>query len=216
MGNTFLRRYTNLAAAIHLLKNRQVTLLDPSTWDDKNDAFFMSEYQKKIRASSVLALCFADSIETYHHWRVFSHGSDGVCIEFDNVRLLKAFDSDTGVKHGPINYTRLSDARRMTDIDIEVLPYLKRWPYGDEAEYRAVYVDKRVSKPIHDVPIPLNSINRITLSTWLAASLSDSVKSLLKSIEDCCSLEICRSTLIDNKVWKGLAGKAPPVVPYSP
>ena len=216
MERTILRRYTNLAAAIHLLKTRQITLLDPSTWDDRNDAFFMSEYKRKIGASSVLALCFADSIETYHHWRVFSHGSDGVCIVFHKDRLLRAFDSVGGVEHGWINYTRLREAQRMTDIDIGELPYLKRWPYGDEAEYRAVYVDQENRKRFHEVPIRLNCISRIILSPWLTTSLSHSVKALLKSVRGCSKLKIYRSTLIDSREWKKLSGRAAPVEPYSP
>ena len=205
MGITFLRRYTNLASAIHLLKNRNITLLDPSTWDDRNDAFFISEYKKKSEALSVLALCFAEVGERYHHWRVFSHGSDGVCIEFNKERLLEAFDSDIGVNHGAINYTRLRDAQRMKDIDTEELPYFKRWPYGDEKEYRAVYVDKQASKTLHDVPIDLNCINRIILSPWLAISLADSVRALLRSITGCRKMKVHRSTLIDNRDWKRLA-----------
>lgn len=202
MGSTSLWRYTNLAAVIHLLESRQITLLNPSTWDDSNDAFFMSVYKERKKASSVLALCFAESPQTYHHWRVFSHGTDGVCIEFDKFRLLKSLDADGGVKHGSINYARLRDVRRMTDIATEELPYVKRWPYKDEAEYRAVYVDHVDPKPFHDVPIPLNSINRITLSPWLATSLADSVKSHLKSKTGCSKLKIYRSTLIDNPNWK--------------
>ena len=40
-----LRRYTNLASALHILQNRCLTLLSPETWDDRNDAYFMSEYK---------------------------------------------------------------------------------------------------------------------------------------------------------------------------
>lgn len=216
MTSTTFRRYTNLAAAIHLLQKRKITLLDPSTWDDRNDAYFMSEYKRRANAASVLALCFAESHETYHHWRVFSHGSDGVCIEFDKDGLLGAFNHDRGVRHGVMNYTLLKQAKSMADVDIEQLPFLKRWPYGDEAEYRAVYVDRDVSKPFHDVPISLGHIKRITLSPWLAAPLAESVKGTLKAIDGCSKIKIYRSTLIDNPDWKKLAGRAAPVVPDNP
>jgi hypothetical protein len=42
-----LHRFTNLAAAIHMLRTRTITLLDPNTWDDKNDAYFMAEYKRQ-------------------------------------------------------------------------------------------------------------------------------------------------------------------------
>ncbi len=45
MEENVLLRYTNLAAAIHLLRNRCLTLLNPATWTDRNDAFFLAEYK---------------------------------------------------------------------------------------------------------------------------------------------------------------------------
>ena len=84
-----LRRFTNLAATIHMLRTRTITLLDPGTWDDKNDAFFMAQYKRQKDLKALLALCFADCPETYHHWRVFSHGADGVRVEFDKALLLR-------------------------------------------------------------------------------------------------------------------------------
>lgn len=49
------RRYTNLAAAIHLLQSRKITLLNPARWDDANDAYFMGEYKRLAGAETVLA-----------------------------------------------------------------------------------------------------------------------------------------------------------------
>jgi hypothetical protein len=57
------RRYTNLAAAIHLLRKKTITLLSPATWDDRNDAFCMAEYQRILGFKTALALCFAESNE---------------------------------------------------------------------------------------------------------------------------------------------------------
>jgi len=104
-----LHRYTNLAATIHLLQTRQITLLNPATWDDRNDAYFMAEYKRHKKAETVLALCFTAQNETYHHWRVFSHGTDGVRLEFDREPLVAAFKSqpDVGVR------CRVRHAKRM-------------------------------------------------------------------------------------------------------
>jgi hypothetical protein len=38
MSEDYLRRYTDLTALIYLLHQRKITLLDPSSWDDKNDS----------------------------------------------------------------------------------------------------------------------------------------------------------------------------------
>ena len=95
MSGPSLYRYTNLAATIYMLRTRNITLLNPATWDDTNDFYFMSEYKRLKDAKSVLALCFAESEESYHHWRIFSSGSDGVRIEFDKPALLGALKSDS-------------------------------------------------------------------------------------------------------------------------
>jgi hypothetical protein len=129
---------------------------------DTNDAFFLSEYKRLTAVKTVLALCFAEREETYHHWRVYSRGSDGVCVEFDAERIKDTLASTPGVKHGRVDYDLLSNITRMREVDAEKLPFLKRWPFGDEREYRAIYVNTVEEKDFRDVPIELGSLRRIT------------------------------------------------------
>lgn len=211
MTERTLRRYTNMASTLHILHNRCLTLLSPETWDDRNDIFFMSEYKRLKCVKTVLAICLADREETYHHWQVFSRGSDGICIEFYREKLLAAFDAADGVKHRHVNYEPLSGVNKMHDADLlEKLPFTKRWPYGDETEYRAVHVDDHIEKLTFSVPIKIAAIKRITLSPWLAPTLVDAVKMTLKSIPGCENLKIYRSTLTDNKRWQELTKRATP------
>ena len=65
-----LRRYTDLPALLYLLRTRSITLLDPSSWDDKNDSYYLEKYKEKKSLQTVLALCLSTAEETYHHWRV--------------------------------------------------------------------------------------------------------------------------------------------------
>jgi hypothetical protein len=44
---------------------------------------------RNIAQGTVFALCFREGDETHHRWRVFVHGSSGVCIRFDRASLLK-------------------------------------------------------------------------------------------------------------------------------
>lgn len=214
MSEQTFRRYTNLASTLHILQNRCLSLLSPDTWDDRNDTYFMSEYKRLKSVKTILAICIADREETYHHWQVFSRGSDGVCIEFDRDKLLAAFDA-AGVTHRYVSYELITNVNTMRDVNLEILPFIKRWPYGDEREYRAVYVSAEEELPVFPVPIALAAIRRITLSPWLAPALVDPVKKTLKSLPGCGNLRIYRSTLIDNKQWQKLAGRVapPPTVP---
>ena len=202
------RRYTNLAAVIHLLQTREITLLNPATWDDRNDAYFMAEYKRLLQAKTVLALCFAESEETYHHWRVFSHGADGICLEFDKQALLSAFDGHRRIRLGAVNYRQIRTLRARTEIGIEELPFLKRLPYQDEKEFRIVYADPEVAVEFRNFPLDLAWIRRITLSPWMSQALSRSVVKTLRSIPGCEKLRISRSTLVGNNEWQELTARA--------
>lgn len=203
------RRYTNLAAAIHLLQTREITLLDPASWDDKNDAHFMQEYKAIRGFANVFAICFAETQETYHHWRVFSAGVDGVCVEFDKDRILSAFDGDPAIRKGPVSYRLLDTLRKRDEIDVEELPFLKRKPYEPECEYRVVYAEKDADpKAAQSFPIELGWIRRITLSPWMHESLRRSVATTLRAIPGCAALKVARSTLVGNREWQALTDKA--------
>ena len=194
-------RYTNLAATIHLLKTKNITLLNPTTWDDRNDAYFMAEYKRLKNAKAVLTLCFAGGRETYHHWRVFANGIDGIRVTFDKEKLLTALDGDSRIKHGYVNYKLIKNVNK---LNAEELPFLKRVPFVDESEYQAVYADRREAEEYVNYEIEIRWIRRITVSPWMPAPLSRSVIRVLKSIEACSSLSIRRSGLIDTDAWKAL------------
>jgi hypothetical protein len=199
-----LRRYTSLPALLHILRNKQITLLSPASWDDKNDAFFMSQYKERKKMASVLALCFSEAHETYHHWRVFTHGSDGVCVVFKREDFLAAFDSIRNVQKGPITYKSIS-AMKNFHPPVEQLPFLKRQPFKDEKEFRIVYVSRRVEMDSKGFDIDLACIRRITLNPWMPKSLADVVEDTIRSIDGCEKIEVYQTTLLDNERWKRAA-----------
>jgi hypothetical protein len=198
---TFLRRYTDLPALLHLLSSRQITLLDPKTWDDRNDAFFMSQYIERKALKSILALCFSQVAETYHHWRVFSNGPAGVCIVFDRAALLSAFNRRIGITTKTVEYLTLKEARKHL-FELQSLPFLKRSGFKPEGEFRVVF-ESPIDELTHlDVPIELSCIRSVSLSPWLHASLSESAIKAIRAIDGCSKLKVSRSTLISNEQWK--------------
>lgn len=199
-----LRRYTNLAAVIHHLQTKTITLLDPDYWQDRNDAHFIKEYKNKRNAKTVLALCFAEQLERSHHWQVFAAGIDGVCIQFDKNPLLETLDEADGFKHGAMDYASMKNFSE-NPRELEKLPFVKRIPYKDEREYRIIYVDESETMETKPIDIEISWIKRVTLSPWIPKDLARSTRDVLKSIDGCGSLKIYRSTLFESEKWKNLA-----------
>jgi hypothetical protein len=179
-------------------------LLSPASWDDKNDAFFMMQYKQRSGVKSALALCFSEADETYHHWRVFTHGSDGVCIRFQRDKLVKAFAKNTGIKTGLVEYKRIDALEASPPNDLD-LPFRKRLPYKDEMEFRIVYIDRKEEVETKGFQISLDCIERITLSPWMPKSLAEAVESTINSIPGCEKINVYRSSLLENERWKRTA-----------
>ena len=131
MPEKFLRRYTTLPSLIYTLSEKRLTLLDPQSWDDKNDSYYLQLYKEKKKRQCVLALCFSLSNETYHHWSVFAEGAAGVCIQFDRKRLTAAFKAQPGVRTGRVKYLLLPEIRKR-GLKIAELPFCKRHAYQHE------------------------------------------------------------------------------------
>jgi len=207
MSGDFLRRYTDLPALIYLLSKRRLTLLDPASWDDSNDYYYLSQYKKRRGLESVLALCFSQVAETYHHWRVFASGSSGVCIRFNRRKLLDALKRQAGLRAGNVTYLTLGKIEDLNPA-VKDLPFLKRYAFQDEREYRVIYESRTVRVPKLEIAIPLSCISEIVLSPWLHPSLKGRVLRLLKSIEGCSSISFRQSRLIGSAQWKSFADKA--------
>jgi len=207
MSNQSYRRYTDLPALIQLLTNKELTLLNPSSWDDKNDSYFLSIYKEKKNQKSVLALCFTRESETYHHWRVFSAGSSGVCINFNASALENTFRKAKGVRFKEVRYLKIDEMRNKRPTTSQ-LPFIKRIPYKHEKEFRALWESQDEETNALNIPIDLSSITRITLSPWMHPSLRKSVVATLKRIDGCKSIPMWRSTLTENEDWKAYGARS--------
>ena len=198
LTKNFLRRYSNLPSLIHLLTTRSLTFLDPESWNDKNDSLFMRLYKQNKELDTLLAVCFSQVTETYHHWSVFASGSSGVCISFKKQELLAELRQHEGIRMREVSYLSLNELesvpRRAAD-----LPFMKRAPFKDEAEYRVTFEEKGDSRPYLDIGISLSCIDHVTLSPWMPQAVSESVKSALKRIDGAEEVRVSRSTLIQNE-----------------
>ena len=198
-----------------------MTLRDPRQWDDRNDSYFLEKYKEHKGLKTLLALCFAEaSSETYHHWRVFSSGVNGVCIYFDKSRIVNAFKKkckEDGI--APIarymEYVKI-DQLEKNPPGVDDLPFRKWYPYGDEREYRIVCAGKKSLPDDWSFKIDLDCIERVSLSPWMPVTIEGTLICHLKSIPGCSALRISRSRLTDFHDWKAVADKIVGRAPIDP
>lgn len=190
-----------------MLSMKQITLLDPKTWDDRNDSFFMALYKERKKLKTLLALCFSQTSETYHHWRVFSNGPAGVCVEFDRAALLDSAQKTPGIKANNMEYLTLR-AARTRKLKTDELPFVKRYGFKPEKEFRFVYESTDEELQSLNIPIDIDCIRSISLSPWMHPSHSKSTVAAIRAIDQCSRLRVSRSTLISNEQWKSLGKNA--------
>lgn len=207
-----LRRYIDLAVACHILQSRSLTLIDPERWDDGNDRFGIAEYKDRRHLKSLLAMCFADCPETYHHWKVFAPGMSGVCLEFYKEPLINKFATIPGLSYRGVEYRKVYLQRR-AKWEVADLPFIKRAPYEPEREFRVIYESAENELDHFNVEVDFSWIHRVILSPWLPKAMKLSITAVLRAIPGCSHLTVQGTALIDSDTWKSHVRHAsePPV-----
>ncbi|PBQ34576.1 hypothetical protein CNR22_23285 [Sphingobacteriaceae bacterium] len=198
--DNFLNRFTTIPFLMDMLTRQKLTLLNPAFWEDYNDRVTMDLYKNKKKAGSIYALCLSDRRETIHHWTAFANGTSGCCIEFDRKKLIECLDKTKSLSHGKVKYVKINDLADYGS-NIKQLPYLKRDPFEPEREYRIIALGKEDQKPAFDVPLDINCIRRITLSSRLPDPVFNSVKDGLMNLAPEFKGRISHSTLLGNPKW---------------
>ncbi|OOQ61910.1 DUF2971 domain-containing protein [Mucilaginibacter pedocola] len=196
-----LNRFTTLPVLLDLLQRKKLTLLNPKLWDDKNDSEVILAYKEKKNIKNLFAVCLSHGDETIHHWKTFSDGTSGCLIEFNAEKLFEIIDKVDNLKHGKVIYRKLSDVEKAdSPIDVDKMPFTKRWPYRCEEEYRII-VESNTDETFFEIDIPLDVIKRITISQHMPEPIYATLKNHLKGLRGDPKSRINRSTLYENKRW---------------
>jgi len=197
-----IRRYTSLSGVVDILRRQQLPLLNPESWDDRNDRYFMDLYKEARQLGGLYALCAAQCAETYHHWKVFTGGAEGACLEIRREPFEALLSQLQHVRFKTVDYLVLEKVDRLRPQDLANLPFCKRYGFTDEIEYRVIAETAEPQQPVLRIDFPLELIGRIELSPWLPDAVAESVQAVLSSITADHAIEIRRSRLIDNDRWK--------------
>jgi hypothetical protein len=201
---TCIRRYTSLPQLIHLLRTKTLTLVDPANWDDKNDASLIENYKDVSQMSSVLALCFTESSETYHHWKIYAEGMSGVCVEFYKDAFIDAIKGRSGIRVGSVKYLRIDQLRSYLKTPRK-WPFLKRIPYYGEEEFRVIYEERRKEpRKAYSLPFPIKAIRAVHLSPWLYPDLAERLKETINYLPNCSEISVLKTTLVRSKTWQAV------------
>ena len=197
-----LRRYTELSFAIEYLATERLALLSPDTWDDRNDAHNLDVFvQRTPGVSNAYALCMTEAPETYHHWKIFSPGTSGVCILFNKKLLVEAAKRASSVQAKRVQYKQLSDLDNVV-LKAEAIPFMKRYAFRDEREFRLVRTSNKNKGRTFPISVPRSAIVAVILSPWIPYDVAVKVGQTLRKIEGCSKLDVKHSTLVANQKWK--------------
>ncbi|WP_431127010.1 hypothetical protein [Variovorax paradoxus] len=203
-SSVVLRRYTDLASLLDMLQRRAITLLSPSSWDDRNDRLMMETYREFGKLKTLLALCLTSTGETYHHWKVFTHASNGVCIQFHRAKFIRTMQ-EAGVEVKEMSYLKF-DQLVADEIPARELPFIKRLAFRHEGEVRALYESTRAENA-KTVEFDISIISKITLNPWLPAPVADSVINIIQGLVGHWRGRVMQSQLIESPTWKDFAAK---------
>lgn len=195
-----LNRFTTLPVLLDMLQRKRITLLNPKLWEDRNDSEIILAYKQKKDVRNLFAVCMSIDDETVHHWKTFSNGPSGCLIEFSPRKLFEILNNISGIKHGRVNYKTLAHVEKAKSLDIDEMPFTKRWPYRCEKEYRIIY---ETDEPMDffEIPIDLGIIRRITISQHMPQQIYNTIKDHLKTVSKNPDGKINRSTLYENQLW---------------
>jgi hypothetical protein len=215
-----IRRYMSIPALIDTLRRKKLAILNPDSWDDKNDKLFMKVYKDHTGAKGLYGLCAALRAETYHHWKIFGGGASGACAVLKRGPLeahldLRQADPGTKIRYGEVKYLRLPEVQALTHADIERIPFVKRYGFKDEDEYRIIVETTERQQPALFINCPLDWIETVYLNPWLYENQAESLIETIEAIPGCEDLDIRLSQLTDSTTWREAADRIAekPVLP---
>ena len=198
----FLSRYTTLPFVLDILERKRIVLLPPDYWSDRNDSLVLQKYKQSMGLTCLLALCFTKGGDTIHHWNTFANGPAGCRIIFKAEPLLNAVTKVKGVRSGIVVYIKINELKRHSKVT-NTWPFIKRWPYSCEDEYRIIYestTPRDCNKMKLEISIDLDCIDSIRINQSVPRKVFKSIKKFIQSKVD---VHVGPSYIQEHPTWLG-------------
>lgn len=199
-SDAILRRYTSLPILVDMLVRSRLTIIGFDHWADANDRRALELYRDKLRYGFVGAMCLTMAPETFHHWQIFAQGESGVCVVLDRLALERALADLPNFIAGPVEYVQLNAINGIDAGDIHRLPFLKRYGFRDEREYRLLGFAPDASGSM-SVELTTDLVRRVTFGPSTHPAVVDSLRIALRALPGWRNLRVGRSNLTSNETW---------------
>jgi hypothetical protein len=203
-SNNCLNRFTKSTYALQMLKDEEILLPRPDNWIDKNDVIPLQYYRIAKQKMDLFALCFTHQRETAYHWYINNDLNSTCCIEFYKDKFEEIINGNNKKASrgkflfNTINYKMISKIKKLNINDI---PFIKRKPYENEAEYRVIWIGSE-NNPFKKIKITPNCIRKITVGSKAAKEKFISlIKEKSKTNKQWKSIIINVTTLEYNEKW---------------
>ena len=208
---TTLKHFTTIAIMKKIL-NDGFRLSDGSNWEDKNDKYALTLFQKKFPNARVLCFCKSDA--TIHHWHYYSkhtHGQKCSCesIEEDKAGCYIGLDKEAFLNHvnslgdkylcKSVEYKYLNELKKMPSISLEELLFVKRKGFKVDDELRIVCKDLQNNEDAYIKDI-VKYIKTIYFSKDVPFNQVQEIKKTFK--DKFPHIKVRRSKLSDSKEWQ--------------
>jgi GTPase SAR1 family protein len=199
-----LNRFTSLQALYSMVEGGKLNFSDPRWWPDRNDSKLLDLYCKK-KDISIRILCLAGDYETISFWTDYADNGNGCCIQFDRKNLLEKLDTlvqaDPDVRHRKTMYLKFKEIKRFKKLQLDDIPFCKRWPYRYESEYRIIKEFAGYGKA--DISASINicirtDIEKITLGPNID---DESFKEIREDLLKRGIKKVNRSTVLKSNTW---------------
>jgi hypothetical protein len=200
----YLYRYTTLPFLLDLLLTKELVLLNPENWEDRNERATLRSYKEEVQASAIYVLCFTTTRETIHHWNSFAATTCGCRIEFNCQKLIESVKQVTAnIDYGVMEYKSVQALDHFKTSKAK-LCFTKRKAFDVEKEFRIVLNDNKSAQVNSKrIPIDLSCLKIVTITDRLPKETFQSIKTVIKSIPNQeHKFRISQADFFENSKWK--------------
>lgn len=206
--NKSLYRFMHFEYLLDLIKNHRLPLINPSEWEDKNDAFASKLSCKDNEIVGICCFTLSKSNSIYR-WSKMAPNNLCVRVEFDMDKIKARLSQNMMMKE--VQYKSVDELKKITIKAKKNCAFIKSKPFKPEKEIRMVTYqpvtdeNKNVKIVEYLSGLPSGAIKSIRFSPFLDQKMCHFVRELLRkylAVNNWEKVEMSSSRILDKEKWK--------------